>query len=65
MEPSGSASTNSVCGLKRRKNALNPAIVPRVRLNQVYAELFKRHRTADNAELADHLQEARWTVRNV
>lgn len=44
---------------------LNPAIVPRVRLNQVYAELFKRHRTADNAELADHLQEARWTVRNV
>jgi RNA polymerase sigma-54 factor len=44
---------------------LNPAIVPRVRLNQVYAGLFQRHRTAQNTELAGHLQEARWTLRNV
>jgi RNA polymerase sigma-54 factor len=44
---------------------LNPAIVPRVRLNQVYAQLFQRHRSAHNAELGAHLQEARWTVRNV
>jgi RNA polymerase sigma-54 factor len=44
---------------------LNPAIVPRVRLNQVYAELFQRHRESQHAELAAHLQEARWTVRNV
>jgi RNA polymerase sigma-54 factor len=44
---------------------LNPAIVPRVRLNQVYAQLFQRHRTAQNAEMGAHLQEARWTLRNV
>ena len=44
---------------------LNPAIVPKVRLNQVYAQLFQRHRTADNAEMGAHLQEARWTLRNV
>lgn len=44
---------------------LNPAIVPRVRLNQVYAELFQRHRSAENAEMGAHLQEARWTLRNV
>ena len=44
---------------------LNPAIIPRVRLNQGYADLFKRHRTADHADLAGHLQEARWTVHNV
>lgn len=44
---------------------LNPAVVPRVRLNQVYADLFKRHRRADNADMALHLQEARWTVKNV
>jgi RNA polymerase sigma-54 factor len=44
---------------------LNPAIVPKVRLNQVYAKLFQRHRTAANAELGAHLQEARWTLRNV
>ncbi|MDR7268636.1 RNA polymerase sigma-54 factor [Pelomonas saccharophila] len=44
---------------------LNPAIVPKLRLNQVYAQLFQRHRTPANAELGAHLQEARWTLRNV
>ena len=44
---------------------LNPAIVPKVRLNQVYAQIFQRHRTAQNAELGANLQEARWTLRNV
>jgi RNA polymerase sigma-54 factor len=54
---------------------LNPAVVPRVKLNQVYAELFARCRrdgrsaAGDGAEphgeLAGHLQDARWTVRNV
>lgn len=44
---------------------LNPAVVPRVRINQTYAELFQQHRDAQHGELAAHLQEARWTVRNV
>jgi len=54
---------------------LNPAVVPRVKLNQFYAELFQRSRRRDrvaapsaaqpHGELAGHLQEARWTVRNV
>ena len=44
---------------------LNPAIVPRVRLNEVYAQLFQRHRGAENVEMGAHLQEARWTLRNV
>nr|WP_255719238.1 RNA polymerase factor sigma-54 [Pelomonas sp. P8] len=44
---------------------LNPAVVPRVRLNQVYARLFQRHRTPANSEMGAHLQEARWTLRNV
>ncbi len=44
---------------------LNPAVVPKVRLNQVYAALFKRHRARDNDEMAQHLQEARWTLHNV
>lgn len=44
---------------------LNPTVVPRVRINQVYAELFQRHRCSDHGELAAHLQEARWTLRNV
>ncbi len=44
---------------------LNPAVVPQVRLNEVYTALFQRHRRAHDDELAEHLQEARWTLRNV
>ena len=44
---------------------LNPAIVPKVRLNHVYAEMFQRHRATQNPELSAQLQEARWTVRNI
>jgi len=44
---------------------LNEAVVPRVRVNRDYVELFKRHRNGQDAELGAHLQEARWTVRNV
>jgi RNA polymerase sigma-54 factor len=44
---------------------LNPAVVPRLRLNQVYAELFQRHRKKEDGEMAEHLSDARWTLRNV
>ena len=44
---------------------LNPAAVPRIRLNQRYAHLFQRHRDARHREMAGHLQEARWTLRNI
>lgn len=44
---------------------LNPAVVPRVRLNRVYADLLQRHRSPQHRELAGHLQDARWTLRNV
>jgi len=44
---------------------LNPAVVPRVRLNQAYADLFQRHRAGDDGALAGHLRDARWMVRSV
>jgi RNA polymerase sigma-54 factor len=44
---------------------LNPSVVPRIRLNRMYAELFKSHRNSSHKDLAAQLQEARWTVRNV
>lgn len=44
---------------------LNPDVVPRVRLNRMYADLFQQHRAAGHAEMAAHLREARWTLRNV
>ena len=48
--------------------SLNAGIVPRLRLNQQIAGLFQQHREGtrgSHAELASHLQEARWTLRNV
>ncbi len=45
--------------------ALNDAVVPRVRVNRNYADLFRSNRCAGDAELGAHLQDARWTVRNV
>lgn len=44
---------------------LNRAVVPRVKLNQTYASMFQEHRDAKHREMAQHLQEARWTVKNV
>ena len=44
---------------------LNPAVVPRLRMNRVYEQLFQRHRERCGGELGTHLQEARWTLRNV
>lgn len=44
---------------------LNEVVVPRVKLNRSYVELFQQHRNAQHAALGEHLQEARWTVRNV
>jgi RNA polymerase sigma-54 factor len=44
---------------------LNDAVVPRVKLNRSYVELFQQHRQAQHAGLGADLQEARWTVRNV
>ncbi len=52
---------------------LNPAVMPKVRFNQHYADLFRQSRRvshespvpAQHDQLAAHLQEARWTVRNV
>lgn len=44
---------------------LNPAIVPRVRLNTDYEHLLLRDPGNGHAPLVAHLREARWTVRNV
>jgi RNA polymerase sigma-54 factor len=50
---------------------LNDAVVPRVKLNRDYVDLFQQFRSGQqgqqgqHVELGAHLQEARWTVRNV
>ncbi len=44
---------------------LNPAVVPRVSFNKTYADLLQRHGSNGAPELAEHLSQARWTVRNI
>lgn len=45
--------------------ALNGSTLPRLRLNHLYAEMFQKNRSAQHQDLATHLQEARWTMRNI
>jgi RNA polymerase sigma-54 factor len=50
---------------KRWTVTINAAIYPRIRVNQQYADCLRRARAAESAPLAQHLQEARWLVRNL
>lgn len=44
---------------------LNPVVLPKLRMNRVLEELYRRQGRAPHAEMSAHLQEARWTLRNV
>lgn len=44
---------------------LNEAIVPRLRINTMYAEALGRSRSGSHAALHAQLQDARWMIRNV
>jgi RNA polymerase sigma-54 factor len=50
---------------KRWIVSVNSAIYPRIRVNQQYADYFRQARDGETALLAQHLQEARWLVRNL
>src|SRR6186713_1829453 len=50
---------------KRWMVSINAAIYPRIRVNQQYAEHFRAVREGGGTVLAQHLQEARWLVRNL
>ncbi len=49
---------------------VNPAAVPRLKINRLYADILARERgrgsgTADNSGLVTQLQEAKWLLKNV
>jgi RNA polymerase sigma-54 factor len=44
--------------------SINPAVLPRVCVNRMYAELFQSNRTPAHTQLATQLQEARWLIRS-
>jgi RNA polymerase sigma-54 factor len=52
---------------KMRNNwvvSLNPDAMPRLRINQLYAQILRDNRGASGS-LSSHLQEARWLIKNV
>ncbi|MCM5571797.1 RNA polymerase factor sigma-54 [Burkholderiaceae bacterium FT117] len=44
--------------------ALNPDVMPKLRINEMYADILRRNR-GSHSELSGRLQEARWLVKNV
>ncbi|MDY0745354.1 RNA polymerase factor sigma-54 [Paucibacter sp. R3-3] len=44
---------------------LNGNVVPKVSLNKGYADMLQQQGGAAGTELSSHLQEARWTMRNI
>ncbi len=45
--------------------ALNPDVLPRLRVNDMYARILRRSRSAGGNNLSAQLQEARWLIKNV
>jgi RNA polymerase sigma-54 factor len=44
---------------------LNRDVMPRLRINDVYAQILKRNRSGAGGSLTSQLQEARWLIKNV
>lgn len=44
--------------------SLNPDVMPRLRINQMYADILRHHRE-ESGTLSSQLQEARWLIKNV
>ncbi len=44
--------------------SLNPDVMPKLRINQMYADILRQHRE-EAASLSSQLQEARWLIKNV
>lgn len=49
----------------RWEASLNAEVMPRLRINQMYADILRRHRDQGGAQLSSQMQEARWLIKNV
>jgi RNA polymerase sigma-54 factor len=45
--------------------ALNPDVMPRLRVNDLYADVLKQHKGEGSQALSQRLHEARWFIRNI
>lgn len=56
--------------IKKTKNqwkaTLNPEVMPKIRVNDIYAQALRGHKGSDGAQaLSQRLQEARWFIKNI
>lgn len=45
--------------------SLNQEVMPKLRINQLYADILKRNRDASNQVLMSQMQEAKWMIKNI
>ncbi len=45
--------------------SLNQEVMPRLRINQMYADILKRNRDSSSQYLVSQMQEARWMIKNI
>lgn len=45
--------------------SLNDEVVPKLRINQLYAAILKRNRDSSNQYLMSQMQEAKWMIKNI
>jgi len=45
--------------------SLNDDAIPKLRINQIYADILKRNRNSDGQYLSSQMQEAKWMIKNI
>jgi len=45
--------------------SLNDAVIPKLKINQLYANILKRNRDSSNQYLQSQMQEAKWMIKNI
>ncbi len=45
--------------------SLNQEVMPKLRINQMYADILKRNRDSSNQYLMSQMQEAKWMIKNI
>lgn len=44
---------------------LNPEVVPKLRINRMYADILRRNRDSSGQHLSSQMQEAKWMIKNI
>jgi len=45
--------------------SLNDEVLPKLRINKIYADILKRNRDSSNQYLSSQMQEAKWMIKNI